>query len=72
MDEILGRSSPFGHTAWEKLRLTHPPQNKIWILILIRVKIRVRVWNILSHFIPTELGGEEQTQVRLRETRERI
>lgn len=61
----------FGHTVWKKLCLTHPPQNKIWILILIRVKIRVRVWDILSHFIPTELGGEEQTQVHLRETRER-
>lgn len=67
IDVILGCSFTFGHIVWKKLCLTHPPQNKIWILILIKVKIGVRVWNILSHFIPTELSREEQTQVHLQE-----
>lgn len=66
MDEIVKKEVV--KKVWE-IRLTHPPQNKIWILILIRVQIGVRVWNILSHFIPAELSGEEQTNSQ--ETRDK-
>ncbi len=66
MDEIVKKEAV--KKVWE-IRLTHPPQSKIWILILIRVQIRVRVWNIVPHFIPAELSGEEQTNSQ--ETRER-